>query len=102
MRRLALATALVALAGCGSPAAAPPATSSTLQATWVDRDGDGFLARGPGEPLRDRGGDAVPGRTLATFGQLTDTHVRDEESPARAPFLDRLGAPLDSTFRPQE
>ncbi len=100
MRRAAL-IAMLALAGCASPAAAPPATS-TLQATWVDRDGDGFLERGPGEPLIDRGGGVEPGRTLATFGQLTDTHVRDEESPARAPFLDRLGAPVDSTFRPQE
>jgi hypothetical protein len=102
MRRAALIL-VVLLAGCGSeaPAGAPP-PASTLQATLVDRDGDGFLERGPGEPLIARGGDAAPGRTLATFGQLTDTHVRDEESPARAPFLDRLGKPVDSTFRPQE
>jgi Calcineurin-like phosphoesterase len=102
MRRAAVILLLV-LAGCGADRpAAGPASTSTLQATLVDRDGDGFLARGPGEPLVARGGDVRPGRTLATFGQLTDTHVRDEESPARAPYLDRLGAPVDSTFRPQE
>jgi hypothetical protein len=102
MRRAAVIL-LVALAGCGSDGqAAAPVAMSTLRATLVDRDGDGFLERGPGEPLRARGADVRPGRTLATFAQLTDTHVRDEESPARAPFLDRLGAPVDSTFRPQE
>jgi calcineurin-like phosphoesterase family protein len=100
MRRAAIVFAVL-LAGCGSSGPAGDPTS-TLHATLVDRDGDGFLERGPGEPLRPRGGDARPGRTLAMFGQLTDTHVRDEESPARAPFLDRLGRPLDSTFRPQE
>jgi hypothetical protein len=102
MRRAAVIL-LVLLAGCGSERpAGEPAATSTLQATLVDRDGDGFLERGPDEPLIPRGGDVRPGRTLATFGQLTDTHVRDEESPARAPFLDRLGKPVDSTFRPQE
>ena len=98
MRRLAVLLVL-GLAGCGGvgAASAPPATS-TQQVTLVDRDGDGFLERGPGEPLKGPAG----GRVLATFGQLTDTHVRDEESPGRVPFLDRLGAPLNSTFRPQE
>jgi 3',5'-cyclic AMP phosphodiesterase CpdA len=92
---------VVIASGCGGNegAASAPPVSSTLQATLVDRDGDGFLERGPGEPLRGRG---RGGRVLATFGQLTDTHVRDEESPARAPFLDRFGPPLNSTFRPHE
>jgi 3',5'-cyclic AMP phosphodiesterase CpdA len=95
---LALAVTLI-VAGCGGTgaASAPPPTS-TLDVTLVDGDRDGFLERGPGEPLRGPRG----GRVLATFAQLTDTHVRDEESPARVPFLDRLGPPLNSTFRPQE
>jgi hypothetical protein len=102
MRRAAL-LALLALAGCGGGAASPSAPAgSTVRATLADPDGDGFLSPAPGEPLRDRGGHGRPGAVLATFGQLTDTHVRDEESPARVPFLDRLGAPFTSTFRPQE
>jgi Calcineurin-like phosphoesterase len=98
MTRAVVILALL-LAGCGGTgaASAPPATS-TLDVTLADRDGDGFLERAPGEPLQGPEG----GRVIATFGQLTDTHVRDEESPARVPFLDRLGAPLNSTFRPQE
>jgi 3',5'-cyclic AMP phosphodiesterase CpdA len=104
MTRSAILVAALALglAACGGDEPGTGSASSTLEATWVDRDGDGFLERGPGEPLADRGPAAPAGRTLATFGQLTDTHVRDEESPARVPFLDRLGAPLNSTFRPHE
>ncbi len=91
----------LALAGCGSGGdAAPP--GSTLRATLVDRDGDAILERGPGEPLRDRGGSGDPGAALGTFAQITDAHVRDEESPARAPFLDRYGDPFEGTFRPHE
>jgi Calcineurin-like phosphoesterase len=107
MRRALVLVALVALAGCGGGGAASPAArdGSTLHATWRDPDGDGFLSRGPGEPLRDRtelAHAARPGHTLATLAVLTDVHVRDEESPARVPFLDRLGGPFSSTFRPQE
>jgi 3',5'-cyclic AMP phosphodiesterase CpdA len=106
MRAAALALlATLALAACGDGAAAPTAASSTLEATLADPDGDGVLARGPGEPLAGRtelGGEAEPGEVLATLAQITDAHVRDEESPARVPFLDRLGAPFNSTFRPHE
>jgi calcineurin-like phosphoesterase family protein len=106
MRALAACFALaLVLAGCGSSTPRPAASSSTLETTWRDPDGDGFLQRGPGEPIRDRtelARAAAPGRTLATLAALTDVHVRDEESPARAPFLDRLGGSFSSTFRPQE
>jgi 3',5'-cyclic AMP phosphodiesterase CpdA len=102
-RALLVALVLVfALGGCGESARPPAHGASTLDATLRDPDGDGVLGAAPGEPLLDRGGDARPARTVATFAQISDAHVRDEESPARVPFLDRFGAPFSSTFRPQE
>ena len=97
-----LALALLA-AGCGS--ARPLVPGSTPRSTLVDANGDGQLERGAAEPLLDRTDLGRPGpseRTITTLGVISDAHVRDEESPARVPFLDRFGAPLDSTFRPQE
>jgi len=109
---VAVLAALAALgaAGCRGEdvpggASAPRTDGSTLAGTWIDPDGDGALERGPGAPLRARTDLAPasrPGRVLATVGQLTDTHVRDVESPARAAFLDRFGGPFAPTFRPQE
>jgi hypothetical protein len=106
MRALALVVLGLALAGCGADTEARSgAGGSTLEATWRDPTGSGALARGPGEPLVDRTALAPRSRAgpeLARFGLLTDAHVRDEESPLRATFLDRLGGVYASTFRPQE
>jgi 3',5'-cyclic AMP phosphodiesterase CpdA len=110
---LVCAAAALLAAACGggddrggsAPAGGSVSGGSTLRATFVDRDGDGTLERGPGEPLRDRtalGPRARPGRVLASIGIVTDVHIRDEESPARPSFLDRLGPPFSATFRPQE
>jgi hypothetical protein len=58
-----------------------------------------------GEPLRarvDLGPRAAPVAVLATLAHVTDAHVLDAESPSRVTFLDRLGAPFTSTFRPHE
>lgn len=103
-RRLLPVIVLLALSlpGCGSADRPAQPPGSTLRSTLVDRDGDAALDRGPGEPLLDRGTGRDPGRELATFAQITDAHVRDEESPARAPFLDRYGEPFETTFRPHE
>lgn len=103
MKRLLalLLVAAAAVAGCGSSGA----SDSTLHSTWIDPGHSGELKRGPGEPFVHRTELAPRSRSvrqLALFAQFTDAHVRDEESPARVPFLDRYGGAFSSTFRPQE
>ncbi len=96
-----LLVAAAAVAGCGSSGA----SDSTLHSTWIDPHHSGQLERGPGEPFVERtelARRSRPVRQLALFAQFTDAHVRDEESPARVPFLDRYGGAFSSTFRPQE
>jgi len=108
-RREAVGEALagaVLLAGCGGGEGRVAARSgSTLESTWGDPVGDGQLRVLAGEPLIDRTelGPRAPGvSVLARIAHQTDAHVLDASSPARVTFLDRLGPPFQSTFRPQE
>jgi metallophosphoesterase (TIGR03767 family) len=119
----------------GGPAGEPAAT--TLDGRIVrgepGRGGYRPLRPGPGEPHRvrtdllagdppaggrpagDHGdpplGDPPAVRPLLVFAHLSDTHVMDHQSPARAEFLDRFGDPdsplpglagLIGSYRPQE
>jgi 3',5'-cyclic AMP phosphodiesterase CpdA len=114
-RRAALAEAMsggaalalgLGLAGCGAESGPGASRSgSTRQSTWGDPVGDGQLRVLAGEPMLARaelGSAGREGPVLATLAHLTDAHVLDASSPARVTFLDRLGPPFQSTFRPQE
>ncbi|HWF49386.1 MAG TPA: hypothetical protein VG294_01985 [Solirubrobacteraceae bacterium] len=109
-RRTAITEALagaVILAACGGGGASAVAagSGSTLTSTWGDPSGDGQLRVLPGEPLLDRielGPRVGATSVLANIAHITDAHVLDASSPARVTFLDRLGAPFQSTFRPHE
>jgi 3',5'-cyclic AMP phosphodiesterase CpdA len=97
------AAAAAVVAGCGGAAAARP--GSTLRSALGDPDGDGVLALLPGNRLIDRtelAPAARPTSVLAALAQVSDLHVRDAQSPGRVAFLDRLGPPFDSAFRPHE
>jgi metallophosphoesterase (TIGR03767 family) len=106
MRRILLIAGAVLL--CAAvPAGARP--QDTTVSTIVDADGDTRLERGPGERhlVREELGAAQAARRqtrrrLIFFGQMTDTHVVDEESPLRVEFLDETGGPFTSAYRPQE
>ncbi len=101
-----MATGAALLAGCGSGRSGRAAASgSTIGSTWRDLAGVGVLTPGPGEPLiarTDLGPRRAPTEVLATLAHVTDAHVLDASSPARVTFLDRLGPPFQSTFRPHE
>ena len=91
-----------------SPAASAR-TRTTLSQTIADRDRNNRLEPASGENfvVRDDLGAAAPLRArtrlpLFFFGQLTDTHIVDEESPARVEFLDRYKGPFTSAYRAQE
>jgi 3',5'-cyclic AMP phosphodiesterase CpdA len=97
----AFALALGACAGGFRPAE----SGSTRESIWADQSGSGQLHPAVGVGLVDRTELAPPaalGAELATLAHVTDAHVLDAESPARVTFLDRLGPPFTSTFRPQE
>jgi len=99
------AAAAAVLAGCGGGSAGVARSGSTVASTWGDPVGDGQLRVGAGEPLVVRtelGPRAAASGSLVTLAQVTDAHVLDASSPARVTFLDRLGPPFQSTFRPQE
>ena len=107
--RAALAAALLLLLAAAGVAVAAGA-SSTANRTIADRDRDNRLEPGPGDGYEQRGElgqrtgrmSSHPPQALWTFGQLTDIHVVDEESPARVEFLDKAGPPFTSAYRPHE
>ena len=95
----------------------PPAAGTTLNQVIIrgaaGAGGYTPLISGAGEPFlrrTDLGGLPAGGastRVLACFGQLTDIHVMDVQSPARFEFADRYGgipglSDLTSAYRPQE
>jgi 3',5'-cyclic AMP phosphodiesterase CpdA len=98
------------------------ASTDTTVRTIQDTDGDNLLEPAPGEDYCvfrpasatspegfDCDGEPLHGespRSIVTFAQLTDFQMVDEESPARAEWLDftqrGLFNPFSAAYRPQE
>lgn len=112
-------------AWAADPRRTDPRTYTTLDRTLLlGQPGAGGyrpIVPGPGEPhlVRDELLTAAQrreqrhgrGRPLLAFGQLTDIHAMDAQSPARVEFLDRYNdpdsplaglLPFDSAYRSQE
>jgi metallophosphoesterase (TIGR03767 family) len=105
--RLLITLAAAGALAIGASAATPPA--STIARTVIDRNGDGLLEFGPGEPLLVReqlaaaqAGRQTRRRPLVFFAQMTDFQLVDEESPARVELVDRYGGSLSAGYRPQD
>lgn len=116
---VALLAGLIAGGAAGQPRPEPamragnPLGHTTVEKRIVPRDdGAGFrtLRMGAGEDymVREDGigvaqrGRAKRRRTLAYFGQISDLHIVDEESPARVEFVDPTGGAFTSAWRAWE
>jgi len=102
-----MSAVLVAALAVGLAGIAEARPRTTLSQTIVDADGDNRLEPGPGERhvvRQDLGTKTALAKPspLLFFGQLTDTHVVDEESPLRVEFTDKYGLIFTSAYRPQE
>src|SRR5215210_1489145 len=112
MRRLLLASAVLAVLALAPASSADPTGKSTLAETVAPGPGTGFvpLVEGAGEPdVLRRGGKAKAKRkragrrrSLAFFVQLTDPQIVDEMSPTRVDFVDPASGALKASHRPQE
>ncbi|HEU5471051.1 MAG TPA: TIGR03767 family metallophosphoesterase [Actinophytocola sp.] len=112
LRAGAVGAAAAAAGGLATPAAADPWRTNP-EHTTLDRTlllgapgAGGYrpIVAGPGEPflvrdelLATRPAGRRHGRPILAFGQLTDIHAMDTQSPARVEFLDRYNDP-DSPF----
>jgi metallophosphoesterase (TIGR03767 family) len=106
--------ALPATADPVAPPAYPVAPAGSTLAQTLVRGAAGAggyrpIVVGPGEPSVVRsdllgGATRGPGNrtSLVAFGQFTDMHLVDAQSPARVEFIDRVGDPVTGAYRAQE